>query len=88
MEGECEKKLLKAFMYLDAKSFKEGKVEVINFINTKISKPFARSIKKDTVVVIVHDTDTNDTSILEYNISMLINVSLVSEDNIIIVQSV
>ena len=88
VEGECEKKLLKSFMYLEDDSFVEGKVEILNFVNSKITKPFARSIKKDTIVVIVIDTDVNDTSNLDFNIEMLKSVSLVKETNIVVVQSV
>lgn len=88
VEGECEKKFLKSFMYLDCDCFIEGKVEVLNFVNTKISKPFARSIKKDTRVVIITDTDAGDTTILDYNIETLINISLIPVENIVVVQSV
>ena len=65
VEGECEKKLLKSFMYVDSDSFIEGKVEVFNFVNERISLAKARTIKKNTTVVIVTDTDVKNIDVLE-----------------------
>lgn len=89
VEGECEKKLLHDFMYLDDhKGFIEGKIEVLNFINQRISKSFARTIKRNTTVVIVIDTDVRNISNLEYNIQLLKDVALLDDDHILIVLSV
>ena len=82
VEGECEKKLLKSFMYVDGDSFIEGKVDVLNFINKRITKQFARSIKKDTIVVIVIDRDINNTDILEENIKMIEKATLIKREDI------
>ena len=60
VEGECEKKFLKSFMYRDDYEFEPGKVEVFNFINSKMSKPQARAIRKGTKIVIVFDTDVEN----------------------------
>lgn len=88
VEGECEKKLLRAFMYIPGKAFRDGRVEVFNFINEKMSKQGARSIKKGTKIVIVVDTDIKNTEILDYNIELLKNVSLIDEKNITMVFSI
>lgn len=88
VEGDCEKAFLKAHMFLETGGFVEGKIEVFNFVNQKMSKAYARTIKRNSTVIIVNDTDTNNNSILEYNINLLKNVSLVKEENIIVLQSV
>ena len=55
VEGECEKQLLKSFMYLEEDCFQEGKVEVFNFINEKMSNARARTIKTGTTIVVIVD---------------------------------
>ena len=87
VEGECEKKLLKSFMYLEEESFIEGKVVVFNFINKRLSKPYARTIKKDTKVIIILDTDVLNTDLLSENINILKKVALIREEDIIVVFS-
>lgn len=87
VEGECEKKFLKSFMY-EKEIFVPGKIEVINFNNEKISKPFARTIKKDCHVVIVFDTDIDSLVNMEHNISLLKEVSQLEDKNIILVPSI
>ena len=88
VEGECEKKLLKSMMYLEEASFHEGKVDVFNFINEKLSNAFARTISKDTRVVIIIDTDIKRIALLEENISILKRITLLNDDDIILAFSV
>ena len=88
VEGECEKRLIKAFMYVSPVSFVDGKVEVFNFVNEKMSNQRARSIKRGTKVVIVFDTDTSSTVTLEYNLSVLERIALVDKKNLFLVPSV
>lgn len=88
VEGDCEKAILKAHMFLENGGFIEGKIEVFNFVNEKMSKAYARTIKRDSKVIIVHDTDISNDKILKYNLDLLLNVSLVKKGNIVILQSV
>ena len=88
VEGECEKKLLKSFMYVDSDSFIEGKVEVFNFVNERISLAKVRTIKKNTTVVIVTDTDVKNIDVLDSNIKTINRIALSSNIDIIILFSI
>ena len=88
VEGECEKALLKAFMHFDMFGFIPGKVEVLNFVNKKLTNAQARMIKKDTKVVIIFDTDSFNIQILDENIKTLIEIGEVKANNLVIVMSV
>lgn len=88
VEGECEKKFLKSFMYRDDYEFEPGKVEVFNFINSKMSKPQARAIRKGTKVIVVFDTDVENVSILDENVNLLVEVAEISLDDIFFVTSI
>lgn len=88
VEGPCEKAFIKAFMFCDGVSFKEGKVEVFNFVNERMSNAFARTIQTDAKVAIVIDTDVERTDILDANINTLVNVATIKRENIFIVLSI
>ena len=88
VEGECEKKFLKSFMYRDDYEFEPGKVEVFNFINSKMSKPQARAIRKGTKIVIVFDIDVKNISILDENVKLLNEVAEVPDKDLIFVPSI
>ena len=88
VEGPCEKVFVKAFMFCDGQSFQEGQIEVINFVNERISRAFARTIQRNSKVVIVIDTDVENTEILDSNIDMLQKVSMISKEDIYIVMSI
>lgn len=87
VEGECEKQLLKSFMYLEEDCFVEGKVEVFNFINEKMSSARARAIKNNTTIVVIVDTDIERIDLLDENINTLKNISRIDEKDIILVFS-
>jgi 2-phosphoglycerate kinase len=88
VEGECEKTLLRSFMFVDGPHFSPGKIEVLNFINEKISKAKARTINKSIRVAIVFDTDVESIDTLEENLKLLKNVSQLDDENIILIPSV
>ena len=58
-------------MYVDSDSFIEGKVEVFNFVNERMPLAKARTIKKNTTVVIVTDTDVKNIDVLDSNIKTI-----------------
>ena len=89
VEGQCEKKILREYMFLqEGPRFIDGKVEVMNFVNEKISPIFARTIKRDTTVVIVIDTDVNNIATFEENMKTLKRVAMLDDDHIWVVKSV
>ena len=88
VEGECEKKLLRSFMFLESGGFVDGKVEVFNFANKPITKSFAYSLKPDTTIVIVIDTDISNTDVLESNLKIIENNSNLSLDKVLLVFSI
>lgn len=88
VEGECERAFLKSFMYTKKYGFVPGKVEVFNFVNSKMSVAQSRMIKKDSKVVIVIDTDVTKNQTLDENIKTLTIGAEVKRDDIYIIQSV
>ncbi len=78
VEGENEQKLINT---LKAKLgvIKTGKVQKLNVVEEKISTARLRTISRGTMVVLVFDTDTRRSRILEENIETLRSCSSVSE---------
>lgn len=70
VEGETEKKLLEVLKQ-EKKYIKPGKVEVFNMIQNRITYSKIRPLKKNTVVVILFDTDKAETGCLDENIKFL-----------------
>ena len=70
VEGECEKRLIEVFKEHGG-LIVPGKVDVFNVVNRRLSEMHLRAFRQNTIVILVFDTDTKDTSILEYNISFL-----------------
>lgn len=70
VEGEDEEKLvntLKSDLFL----IKSGKVQRLNVIEQKISRARLINMRANTIVVLVFDTDTGNTDILNENIKVL-----------------
>lgn len=88
VEGECEKNFLKALMYIKSYGFVEGRVEILNFVNTKLSYAKAKTIKRETKVVIVFDTDTTSADILFENLETLKKASGIKQKDIFLIPSV
>ncbi len=82
VEGQCERALLKAFMFLDETCFIDGRVEVFNFKLKRMSNAYARSIKKGTHVCIILDSDTEPTKIIDENIAVLKKIAGLKDEEI------
>ena len=76
VEGEDEEKIVKS-LKTDLQLIVPGKIQKFNVIQQKLSK--LMSLKKGTIVVLVFDTDTGNTSILLENIKFLKGESTVKE---------
>lgn len=84
MEGDDDKKIVST-LKTDMQLIIPGKVEKFNVIEKQISKTQVMNLKKDTTVILVFDTDTGKTGILEKNIDFL-NRQKVIKDVIYITQ--
>lgn len=90
VEGECEKNFVMTFTHAKNSEYilHPGKVERLNPITSKISETKARTIKRDTKIVFVFDTDVENASILEENIRTLNRIAHVNDDDIIFLMSI
>ena len=70
VEGEDEKKLIEV-LKTDMQIIKPGKVRVLNVVSERITAARLMSLKPNSAVVLVFDTDVGDTTILEENIKAL-----------------
>ena len=70
VEGENEKKLVEV-LSKEYKYIKAGKVEVFNVVEKSIKNTRIRNFKENHVIILVFDTDTNNTKTLEANIEYL-----------------
>ncbi|MFV0527491.1 MAG: hypothetical protein ACK5MN_02050 [Lachnospiraceae bacterium] len=70
VEGETEKKLL-SILKTDFECIIPGKVEKLNLVNTPLRKNRIAVLKKPTIVIIVFDTDTGNSDLLDKNIAFL-----------------
>lgn len=70
VEGDDEKKLLNT-LKLQLECIASGKVDILNVVQERISTAKVRTLKPDTIVVLVYDTDVANTTILKSNIDFL-----------------
>ncbi len=70
VEGEDEEKLINV-LKSEMQCIEAGKVQVLNPVTEKITAMRLRTLKKNTTVILVFDTDVSDSKILEENIKML-----------------
>lgn len=70
VEGEDEKKLVNTLKN-DLKVIIPGKVQIKNVVQDIVSDMILRTFKQGTIVVLIFDTDTNNTDTLNKNISNL-----------------
>ena len=71
VEGEDEKSLLNA-LKRDLGCIQSGKIDIVNVVQTKFSVARIRPLKPDTSVVLVYDTDVdNSINIFQYNLDFL-----------------
>lgn len=78
VEGEDEKKLLSTLKN-QLGVVRPGKVQRLNVVQSRMPMNVLRTLKKGTVVVLVFDTDTNNTDILNDNIRLLNGYAFISK---------
>ena len=64
VEGESEQILINA-LKTDLGSIVPGKVDILNVIQKKINKNWLRTMKPNTTVILVYDTDVEDVELLK-----------------------
>lgn len=67
VEGDDEKKLVDV-LKTDLRLIKSGKVQKLNVVEQKVTDVRLRTLKRDTMVILVFDTDTGNVDILKKNI--------------------
>ncbi|MBQ6812696.1 MAG: hypothetical protein IJP06_06220 [Agathobacter sp.] len=78
VEGEDDRKVVNT-LKTDFQWIQSGKVDVFNVVQNELKIKHLRVLKKDTIVVLVFDTDTNNIAILEKNIKFLRKQSFIKE---------
>lgn len=76
VEGETEKKLIKE---LKNKYIYSGNIRVSNALNKQIPEGFLRTIPKNSVIVLIFDTDVYKLEMLEKNIKLIKKYKNVSD---------
>ena len=76
VEGENERKLIET---IKNKYLYSGKIKIINTIQNKIPNSILRTLERETVVVLVFDTDIEKIDILDENIKLIKNSNNVKD---------
>ena len=69
VEGECERKLIQILK--ENSLIISGKVDLLNVVQEKLTNMRLRPLLEKTIVILVFDTDIQDTKILHENIRIL-----------------
>lgn len=78
VEGDDEKKLLNT-LKTDMRCIVSGKVDKFNVIQNRFNSARIRTLKPNTVVILVYDTDVAKTDVLRQNIDFLKKQSAISD---------
>ncbi len=78
VEGEDEKKLVDT-LKTNLRLIEPGKTDIFNTIQKRFTLAQIRPLKQNTIVVLVYDTDVEETDILQQNISFLNKQKAISE---------
>lgn len=70
VEGDDEKALVNT-LKSDLRCIESGKVEVFNVVQNLLKQARLRTLKPNTIVVLVYDTDTYNVATLQANIRLL-----------------
>lgn len=70
VEGEDEKSLINV-LKSDLGCIESGKVDVFNAVQNAFSPARLRTLKSDTILVLIYDTDTDSIEMLMKNVSFL-----------------
>lgn len=76
VEGENERKLIET---IKNKHLYSGKIKIINTIQNKVPNSILRTLERETVVVLVFDTDVEKIDILDENIKLIKNSNNVKD---------
>ena len=76
VEGENERKLIET---IKNEYLYSGKIKIINTIQNKVSNSILRTLERETVVVLVFDTDVKKIDILDENIKLIKNSNNVKD---------
>ena len=76
VEGENERKLIET---IKNKYLYSGKIKIINTIQNKVPNSILRTLERETVVVLVFDTDVEKIDILDENIKLIKNSNNVKD---------
>ena len=76
VEGENERKLIET---IKNKYLYSGKVKKINTIQNKVANSILRTLERETVVVLVFDTDVEKIDILDENIKLIMSSNNVKD---------
>ena len=76
VEGENERKLIET---IKNKYLYSGKIKIINTIQNKIPNSILRTLERETVVVLVFDTDVGKIDILDENIKLIMSSNNVKD---------
>ena len=78
VEGDNEKKMI-SILKTDYQFIVPGKVEKFNVVQDEFTKKRLMTLKKGTVAILVFDTDTNNSDILDKNICFLREQSIIRD---------
>ena len=70
VEGEGERAIINT-LKTDLQCIQAGKVDVFNVIQNKLNKNILMKLKPGTIVILVFDTDKDETDILDSNLRFL-----------------
>ena len=70
VEGEGERTIINT-LKTDFQCIQAGKVDVFNVIQNKLNKNMLMKLKPGTIVILVFDTDKDETDILDSNLRFL-----------------
>ena len=70
VEGEGERAIINT-LKTDFQCIQAGKVDVFNVIQNKLNKNMLMKLKPGTIVILVFDTDKDETDILDSNLRFL-----------------
>ena len=76
VEGENERKLIET---IKNKYLYSGKIKIINTIQNKVPNSILRTLERETVVVLVFDTDVEKIDILDENIKLIMSSNNVKD---------
>lgn len=78
VEGKDEKKLLDV-LKMDLNCIESGKVDIFNAIQQRFVVTHIRPLKENTIVVLVYDTDVENTDIFRQNVTFLNSQKAIKE---------